>query len=109
MSMSIDIHRGPRELPLSLANRTADLTWRDEMEIFCPTVTPDSAGNCTVNVRKAAERWRTIEALNDTVENVHPALAGLDTKLFADGIGPAIIANISDDRLREWMHCVRRT
>jgi hypothetical protein len=64
--------------------------------------------NCTVNVRKAAERYGSVEVQNDSAENVHLALAELDTRLFAEGFGPELIANLSEDQLRGWMHWILR-
>ena len=63
---------------------------------------------CNINLDKAAECYGPIDVQGDTVEFVHRALTELDARLFADDFGPASVAKLSADQLREWMHCVLR-
>jgi hypothetical protein len=63
---------------------------------------------CTINLYKVAECYGPIDAQGDTVEYVYRALTELDDRLFADDFGPASVAKLSAEQLREWMHCVLR-
>jgi hypothetical protein len=63
---------------------------------------------CTINMRQAAERYGPIDVCGDTAPSVHLALAMFDRTHFAEGFGPASIASLSADQLREWMHVVSK-